>query len=189
MVRATVFLALAIGLINGSVAGATPAVSSTPSENPFSGEGAGEAKPETPATNGEDEGEGEAPAAEAQGEGQGDDAEEADSGLHGLACLEGDATGGRRKGVQRRDVLKRHRFEISAVGGYYASDALSSTYTYGGTLAFYPSEDFGVELLVTRTPVKFRLVSLPTPPSSSVTVMLTVGVAGPSGKLQSKLPL
>jgi len=28
---------------------------------------------------------------------------------------------------------------------------------YGGALAFYPSEDFGLEVLVTRTPIKFRL--------------------------------
>jgi len=87
---------------------------------------------------------------------QGD--EEPESALHGLTCLEGDATGsGRRKGVQRRDFLKRHRAELSGVGGWYASDALSSTYTYGGALAFYPSEDMGLEVLVTRTPVRFRL--------------------------------
>ena len=77
--------------------------------------------------------------------------------LHGLACLEGDATGGSRKGVQRRDFLKKHRFELSGLGGFYASDALSSTYSYGGALAFYPSEDFGLELLVTRSPMQFRL--------------------------------
>ena len=49
------------------------------------------------------------------------------------------------------------RFELAAVGGWYASDALSSTYSYGGALAFYPSEDFGVEVLVTRSPFRFRL--------------------------------
>ena len=59
--------------------------------------------------------------------------------------------------MQRRDFLKRHRFELSGLGGFYASDALSSTYSYGGALAFYPSEDFGLELLVTRSPVRFRL--------------------------------
>jgi outer membrane beta-barrel protein len=80
-----------------------------------------------------------------------------DTALHALTCLDGDATGGRRKGVQRRDFLKRHRFELSGVGGFYASDALSSTYTYGGALSFYPSEDFGLEALVTRSPVQFRL--------------------------------
>jgi outer membrane beta-barrel protein len=80
-----------------------------------------------------------------------------ESSLHALTCLEGDATGGRRKGVQKRDFLKRHRVELSALGGWYASDALSSTYAYGGALAFYPSEDFGVEVLVTRSPIRFRL--------------------------------
>jgi len=83
--------------------------------------------------------------------------DEPESALHGLACLVGDATGGRRKGVQRRDFLKRHRFELSGLGGFYAADALSSTYSYGGALSFYPSEDFGLEALVTRTPMQFRL--------------------------------
>jgi outer membrane beta-barrel protein len=93
---------------------------------------------------------------EPESEGQGED--EPQSALHALTCLEGDGTGGgRRKGVQRRDFLKRHRFELSGVGGFYASDTLSSTYSYGGALAFYPSEDFGIEVLVTRSPVKFRL--------------------------------
>ena len=86
-----------------------------------------------------------------------DEDEEEEGSLHALACLEGDTADGKRKGVQRRDFLKKHRFEIGAVGGWYASDALSSTYSYGGALAFYPSEDFGLEVLVTRTPMKFRL--------------------------------
>jgi outer membrane beta-barrel protein len=89
--------------------------------------------------------------------GAADSDEEPESALHGLACLEGDATGGRRKGVQRRDFLKRHRFELSGLGGFYAADALSSTYSYGGALSFYPSEDFGLEVLVTRSPMQFRL--------------------------------
>ncbi len=93
---------------------------------------------------------------ESDSEGQGED--DSQSLLHALTCLEGDGTGGgRRKGVQRRDFLKRHRFELSGVGGFYASDALSSTYSYGGALAYYPSEDFGLEVLVTRSPVRFRL--------------------------------
>jgi outer membrane beta-barrel protein len=65
--------------------------------------------------------------------------------------------GYRRKGVQKRDFLKKNKFELAAIGGFYASDVLSSTYTYGGALAFYPSEDFGLEVLVTRSPVEFRL--------------------------------
>jgi outer membrane beta-barrel protein len=83
--------------------------------------------------------------------------EESEGNLHALACLEGETADGKRKGVQRRDFLKKHRFELGAVGGYYASDALSSTYSYGGAVAYYPSEDFGLELLVTRTPMHFKL--------------------------------
>lgn len=75
-----------------------------------------------------------------------------------VACLEDASDDGyQRKGVQKRDFLKRNRFELAAVGGFYASDTLSSTYTFGGGLAFFPSEDFGLEGLVTYTPVRFRL--------------------------------
>jgi outer membrane beta-barrel protein len=75
-----------------------------------------------------------------------------------VACLEDASEDGyQRKGVQKRDFIKRHRFELGAVGGFYASDALSSTYTFGGALAFYPSEDFGIEALGTYMPVQFRL--------------------------------
>ena len=91
------------------------------------------------------------------GAGQKDEDEEEEGSLHALACLEGDTADGKRKGVQRRDFLKKHRFELGAVGGYYASDALSSTYTTGGAVAYYPSEDFGLEVLVTRTPIHFKL--------------------------------
>src|SRR5262245_32613923 len=74
-----------------------------------------------------------------------------------VACLEDAEDGYQRKGVQKRDFLKRHRMEIGGIGGFYASDVLSSTYTYGGSLAFFPSEDFGIEALITRAPVAFRL--------------------------------
>jgi outer membrane beta-barrel protein len=160
LVRATVLLALAFGLTNGSEARAAPATGSPgPAGNPFEERGgdepANESEPDAQkpdAATSEEPGEGEAETPAAEGE-----EAEPESNLHGLACLEGDATGGRRKGVQRRDFLKRHRFELAAVGGYYASDALSSTYVYGGALAFYPSEDFGLEVLVTRSPIRFRL--------------------------------
>jgi outer membrane beta-barrel protein len=52
---------------------------------------------------------------------------------------------GARKGVQKRPFLKRLRAEISAWGGFFASDLLSSTYTYGGSIAFFPFEDWGIE--------------------------------------------
>ncbi len=75
-----------------------------------------------------------------------------------VSCLEDMSEDGfERKGVQKRDFLKRHRFEVAGVGGFYASDVLSSTYTFGGGLSFFPSEDFGVEALVTYAPVHFRL--------------------------------
>ena len=170
MPRATTSVfALALALTSSSVVLAAPAASK-PQDNPFDERTAGEssAGEETQ----RDDEQGKKPAEEtkptapqpdesaAEPESAGDeggDEEEGEGNLHALACLEGDTADGKRKGVQRRDFLKRHRFEIAAVGGYYASDALSSTYSYGGAVAFYPSEDFGLELLVTRTPIKFRL--------------------------------
>lgn len=75
-----------------------------------------------------------------------------------VACLDDvDEQGRRRKGVQPRDFEKRLRFELAGLGGLYASDVLSSTYTYGGALSFFPVEDFGVEVLLTRARVAFRL--------------------------------
>jgi len=144
-------LALGLGFVRGSVAVAASAAD-TPVSNPFQEGGAANG-----AAASDDDGD-DAPAAgdDAQGDDD-DDGPGPESSLHALTCLDGDATGGRRKGVQRRDFLKRHRFELSGVGGFYASDALSSTYSYGGALAFFPSEDFGLELLVTRSPVQFRL--------------------------------
>jgi outer membrane beta-barrel protein len=59
---------------------------------------------------------------------------------------------GARKGVQRRDFLKRLRLELSVWGGFFASDLLSSSYDYGGAIAFYPGEDFGVEASLLVTP-------------------------------------
>ncbi len=70
-------------------------------------------------------------------------------------CLDPDAelgAAGRRKGVQKRDFLKRLRVEASAWGGFFASDLLSSSYDYGGAIAFYPGEDFGVEASLLVTP-------------------------------------
>ena len=150
---------------------AAPATGKAP-DNPFDDRAAGE----TAAGADEGDEQGKKPPAEttkpaapeddegATSQGQGEEeqpgeegGEEEEGNLHALACLEGETADGKRKGVQRRDFLKRHRFELSGVGGYYASDALSSTYSYGGAVAFYPSEDFGLELLVTYSPIKFRL--------------------------------
>ncbi|HXJ21730.1 MAG TPA: outer membrane beta-barrel domain-containing protein [Polyangia bacterium] len=142
--------ALAFGLTNGTSALAAPQ-GAAPAQNPFE-DHADDANADADTAP-----EAQGPAADTGGDDEGEAEESAESALHGLACLEGDATGGKRKGVQRRDFLKRHRFELSGLGGFYASDALSSTYSYGGAVSFYPSEDFGVEALVTRTPMQFRL--------------------------------
>jgi outer membrane beta-barrel protein len=65
-------------------------------------------------------------------------------------CLDEDDT---RKGVQARTFLKQHRFELVPEGGLYASDLLSSSYAWGGSLAFYITEDLGVEATFAVTPV------------------------------------
>ena len=163
-------LALAFGLTGSAPVIAAPAAGKPP-DSPFENRGgddagAGQDENEEPAKKATGEtGRTAAPAGdeattseppEPAEEGGGEE-EEGESNLHALACLEGDSADGKRKGVQRRDFLKRHRFEIGVLGGYYASDALSSTYSYGGALAFYPSEDFGLEVLVTRTLMQFRL--------------------------------
>jgi outer membrane beta-barrel protein len=59
---------------------------------------------------------------------------------------------GARKGVQKRDFLKRMRVETSVFGGFFASDLLSSSYNYGGAVAFYPFEDLGFEASLLVTP-------------------------------------
>jgi outer membrane beta-barrel protein len=147
LLRALLVLGVGFGLGSGSLALAAPPTDTAVS-NPFEAAEKDDTAAEADAS--------EAPEGEAAETSEPEE-EGAESSLHALTCLEGDATGGRRKGVQRRDFLKKHRFEFSALGGYYASDALSSTYAYGGALAFFPSEDFGLEVLVTRMPVQFRL--------------------------------
>jgi len=161
-VAVAVVVVVAVGLGAQGWARAAPAPPARdPPANPFddratiepgtTSEEPGGKTPESEAPAGDDDTDSDAEAAESGEPGD-------DGALHALTCLEGDAEGGgRRKGVQRRDFLKRNRFEISGIGGFYASDTLSSTYSYGGALSFYPSEDFGIEALVTRSPVKFRL--------------------------------
>lgn len=68
----------------------------------------------------------------------------------GSMCLEDDDA---RKGVQARNFLKRHRIEIIPEGGLYASDLLSSTYAWGGSVAFYLTEDLGIEATFAYSPV------------------------------------
>jgi outer membrane beta-barrel protein len=65
-------------------------------------------------------------------------------------CLD-DATA--RKGVQAKTFLKKGHIEIAPAGGLYASDLLSSSYAYGGSIAFYPFEDLGIEATFMVSPV------------------------------------
>ncbi|HEY0710666.1 MAG TPA: outer membrane beta-barrel domain-containing protein [Polyangia bacterium] len=75
-----------------------------------------------------------------------------------VTCLDDLSPEGQlRKGVQKRDFLKRHKLEISLLGGWMASDALSSTYTLGGGFTFFLGEEVGIELLASHAPVRFRL--------------------------------
>jgi outer membrane beta-barrel protein len=63
----------------------------------------------------------------------------------------------RPRGVQKRPFLKDGRFELVARGGLYASDLLSSSYQYGGALAWWLGEDFGFELSFDVSPVAVDL--------------------------------
>lgn len=63
----------------------------------------------------------------------------------------------RPRGVQKLPFLKHHRFELVARGGLYASDLVSSSYQYGGALAWYLAEDFGFELTFDVSPVAVDL--------------------------------
>jgi outer membrane beta-barrel protein len=49
------------------------------------------------------------------------------------------------RGVQERLFQKAHRHEISAMGGAYAADLMSSSYLVGGAYTFHFSEDLGLE--------------------------------------------
>jgi outer membrane beta-barrel protein len=49
------------------------------------------------------------------------------------------------RGVQKREFEKRGQLEILARGGLFAGDLLSSSYVYGGALAWFITEDFGIE--------------------------------------------
>ena len=49
------------------------------------------------------------------------------------------------RGVQKREFQKRGQLEILARGGLFAGDLLSSSYVYGGALAWFVTEDFGIE--------------------------------------------
>ena len=122
---------MAFGLTTASTALAAPA-GGKPPDNPFDersagSEAAGEAesgdqpkkpaaetsKPPAPTRDEPVTSDAEEPGDDSAG--QKDEDEEEEGSLHALACLEGDTADGKRKGVQRRDFLKKHRFEIGGL--------------------------------------------------------------------------
>ncbi len=77
-------------------------------------------------------------------------------------CLDQSITGElgqslRPRGVQKREFQKDGQLEIVARGGLYASDLLSSSYSYGGAVALFLTEDLGFEVSLDRTPVALDL--------------------------------
>jgi outer membrane beta-barrel protein len=61
------------------------------------------------------------------------------------------------RGVQKRDFQKRGQLEILARGGLFAGDLLSSSYVVGGAVAWFATEDFGIEGSFDMTYVKLDL--------------------------------
>jgi outer membrane beta-barrel protein len=69
-------------------------------------------------------------------------------------CEDEDA---RRKGVQKREFLKRLRVDVSLWGGFVAADLTSTSYAFGGALAWWLTEDLGVEASLVVTHVDLRI--------------------------------
>ena len=63
----------------------------------------------------------------------------------------------RPRGVQKRDFLKNKKFYVYAHGGVFAADLLSSSYTYGGAVGFFFTEDLGFEARFNVMPVALDL--------------------------------
>lgn len=63
----------------------------------------------------------------------------------------------RPRGVQKRPFLKKGQFVLDAHGGLFAGDQVSSSYLYGGGLAFYFSEDLAFEARFDVTRVQLEL--------------------------------
>lgn len=61
------------------------------------------------------------------------------------------------RGVQKRPFTKDGELNLTARGGLFASDLLSSSYTYGGALALFFTEDLGLELSFDVTPIELDL--------------------------------
>jgi outer membrane beta-barrel protein len=63
----------------------------------------------------------------------------------------------RARGVQQRDFLKQGQVALTARGGLFAGDLMSSSYAYGGALAYFLTEDLGVEVGFDVSPIRLDL--------------------------------
>jgi outer membrane beta-barrel protein len=61
------------------------------------------------------------------------------------------------RGVQKRDFIKRHKFELVARAGLYAGDLTSSSWIVGGALSFFFTEDFAIQGEFDMTPLTLDL--------------------------------
>jgi len=66
----------------------------------------------------------------------------------------------RYRGVQRRLFLKAGRHELSAMGGVYSADLLSSSYLLEGAYTFHVTEDLGLEAAFAYTRANSQLVRI-----------------------------
>lgn len=82
----------------------------------------------------------------------------------------------RYRGVQKRLFQKAGRHELSAMGGIYAADLLSSSYLLQGTYAFHFTEDLALEALFGYTRAESDLVDIVEDDTSFTAVRLDTPV-------------
>ncbi len=63
----------------------------------------------------------------------------------------------RPRGVQKKNFLKNKKFEVVARGGLFSGDLTSSSWIAGGALAFYFTEDLGIQTSFEVTPIALDL--------------------------------
>jgi outer membrane beta-barrel protein len=78
----------------------------------------------------------------------------------------------RYRGVQKRLFLKAGRHELSAMGGLYAADLLSSSYLLQGAYTFHVTEDLGLEASFAYTRAESDLVTIVAQDTSFTTLRL-----------------
>lgn len=63
----------------------------------------------------------------------------------------------RPRGVQKREFEKDARVEIVGRGGIFAADLFSTSYMYGGAVAYWFTEDLAVEVSFDVTPIELDI--------------------------------